>query len=92
MESISFTTIVDACKDSQGRRLDYINVFSSSIFRNLFDEPHKSVAIFEFNKSLDYKGGILDKSTTQLIRQDMIRFKVKQDLDDDTTACPAKTK
>ena len=44
--------------------------------------PPRSYAIFEFNKSLNYKGGTLGKLKMH-DRGDFVRLKVKQDLDGD---------
>ena len=46
------------------------------------DYSQKSVAVFEFNKSLDYEGGTLGKFKTSL-RKDRIRYRIKQDLNND---------
>ena len=43
----------------------------------------ESAAVFEFNKSLNYKGGTLGKINISELSPDTVQIKVKQDLNDD---------
>ena len=49
----------------------------------LTGEQDQGIAVFEFNKSLNYKGGTLGKFIAQRKRKDTVVIKVKQDLNDD---------
>ena len=49
----------------------------------LGEEARKSIATFEFNKSLNYKGGKLGQFKMSRLSPDAVRIKIKQDLNDD---------
>ena len=48
-----------------------------------WEETKTSIALFEFNKSLDYKGGKLGKLKVSRLSPDEFQVKVKQDLNGD---------
>lgn len=47
------------------------------------DYLRKSVAVFEFNKSLDYKGGKIGKFKAYELSPGVVKLKVKEDLNSD---------
>lgn len=54
-----------------------------TFFDPLGEEARKSIATFEFNKSLNYKGGKLGQFKMSRLSPDAVRIKIKQDLNDD---------
>ena len=52
-------------------------------FGQLGGETKTSIATFEFNKSLDYKGARLGRLKVSRLSPDEFKFKVKQDLNGD---------
>ena len=54
-----------------------------TLIQPLGEDSVKSIGNFEFNKSLNYKGGTSGEFIITRLGPDKVRFKVKQDLNDD---------
>ena len=54
-----------------------------TLIQPLGEDSAKSIGTFEFNKSLNYKGGTTGEFIVTRLGPDKVRFKVKQDLNDD---------